>query len=35
MAMKNPPHRGLSVRFDCLEPLEEKGSGHLAACYKT
>jgi len=21
MAMKNPPHPGLSVRFDCLEPL--------------
>src|SRR3990172_7477188 len=22
MAMKNPPHPGLSVRYDCLEPLE-------------
>jgi len=22
MAMKNPPHPGLSVRHDCLEPLE-------------
>ncbi len=21
MAMKNPPHPGLSVRLDCLEPL--------------
>lgn len=21
MAMKEPPHPGLSVRFDCLEPL--------------
>ena len=21
MAMKNPPHPGLSVRHDCLEPL--------------
>ena len=21
MAMKNPPHPGLSVRYDCLEPL--------------
>lgn len=21
MAMKNPPHSGLSVRYDCLEPL--------------
>ena len=21
MRMKNPPHPGLSVRFDCLEPL--------------
>lgn len=21
MPMKNPPHPGLSVRFDCLEPL--------------
>ena len=21
MHMKNPPHPGLSVRFDCLEPL--------------
>lgn len=21
MAMKDPPHPGLSVRFDCLEPL--------------
>src|SRR6202165_4313024 len=21
MQMKNPPHRGLSVRHDCLEPL--------------
>ncbi len=21
MAMKNPPHPGLSVRIDCLEPL--------------
>ena len=20
--MKNPPHPGLSVRYDCLEPLE-------------
>ena len=22
MSMKNPPHPGLSVRFDCLEPLD-------------
>lgn len=22
MAMKNPPHPGLSVRHDCLEPLD-------------
>ena len=22
MRMKNPPHPGLSVRYDCLEPLE-------------
>jgi antitoxin HigA-1 len=22
MPMKDPPHPGLSVRFDCLEPLE-------------
>src|SRR5271170_8232260 len=22
MSMKEPPHPGLSVRFDCLEPLE-------------
>lgn len=22
MPMKNPPHPGLSVRYDCLEPLE-------------
>jgi antitoxin HigA-1 len=22
MAMKNPPHPGLSVKHDCLEPLE-------------
>lgn len=22
MSMKNPPHPGLSVRADCLEPLE-------------
>jgi antitoxin HigA-1 len=22
MAMKNPPHPGLSVRLDCLEPLD-------------
>ena len=22
MPMKNPPHPGLSVRHDCLEPLE-------------
>ena len=22
MAMKNPPHPGLAVRHDCLEPLE-------------
>jgi antitoxin HigA-1 len=22
MAMLNPPHPGLSVRHDCLEPLE-------------
>ena len=22
MVMKNPPHPGLSVRHDCLEPLE-------------
>lgn len=22
MPMKNPPHPGLSVKFDCLEPLE-------------
>ena len=22
MAMKNPPHPGLSVRYDCLAPLE-------------
>ena len=22
MPMKNPPHLGLSVRYDCLEPLE-------------
>jgi len=22
MPMKNPPHPGLSVRFDCLEPLD-------------
>ncbi len=22
MAMKNPPHPGLSVRHDCLEPLK-------------
>ena len=22
MAMKEPPHPGLSVRYDCLEPLE-------------
>jgi len=21
MSMKNPPHPGLSVRYDCLEPL--------------
>lgn len=21
MAMKNPPHPGLSVRYDCLEPM--------------
>lgn len=21
MPMKNPPHPGLSIRFDCLEPL--------------
>jgi plasmid maintenance system antidote protein VapI len=21
MRMKNPPHPGLSVRYDCLEPL--------------
>ena len=21
MPMKNPPHPGLSVRYDCLEPL--------------
>jgi len=21
MAMKNPPHPGLSIRHDCLEPL--------------
>ena len=21
MAMKNPPHPGLSVKYDCLEPL--------------
>ena len=21
MAMKNPPHPGLTVRYDCLEPL--------------
>lgn len=21
MAMKNPPHPGLSVRYDCIEPL--------------
>ncbi|RIK92811.1 MAG: addiction module antidote protein, HigA family [Proteobacteria bacterium] len=21
MAMKNPPHPGLSIRYDCLEPL--------------
>ena len=21
MAMKNPPHPGLSVRYDCLDPL--------------
>lgn len=21
MAMRNPPHPGLSVRFDCLEPV--------------
>ncbi len=34
MPMKNPPHRSLSVRFDCREPLEDKGSGQLAAWYK-
>ena len=22
MAMKNPPHPGLSIRHDCLEPLD-------------
>lgn len=22
MPMRNPPHPGLSVRFDCLEPLD-------------
>ena len=22
MPMKNPPHPGLSVRYDCLEPLD-------------
>lgn len=22
MAMKEPPHPGLSIRYDCLEPLE-------------
>jgi antitoxin HigA-1 len=22
MAMKNPPHPGLAVKYDCLEPLE-------------
>ena len=22
MAMKNPPHPGLSVRHDCIEPLD-------------
>jgi len=22
MAMKNPPHPGLSVRYHCLKPLE-------------
>ena len=22
MRMKNPPHPGLSVRFDCIEPLK-------------
>ena len=22
MPMKNPPHPGLSVRFDCLAPLD-------------
>jgi len=21
MAMKNPPHPGLSIKFDCMEPL--------------
>lgn len=21
MAMKNPPHPGMSIRYDCLEPL--------------
>jgi len=21
MRMKNPPHPGLSIRYDCLEPL--------------
>ncbi len=36
MAMKNPPHPGLHVRYDCLEPLKlsvTKGAQALGSCH--
>ena len=38
MAMKNPPHPGLSVRLDCLEPLGlsvTKGASALGVTRQT
>ena len=37
MAMKNLPHPGLSVRYDCLEPLNisvTKAAKQLGVCRK-
>lgn len=38
MTMKNPPHPGLSVRYDCLEPLGlsvTEGAGILGVTRQT
>ena len=37
MTMKNPPHPGLSIRYDCLEPLGlsvTKAAAHLGVSRK-